>query len=320
MTDGVHSVNTCGQLHQLQVWKLLQHGDSGVFQEGLNREPEALQFSLQELSLWNATSLDGPSWDLPMIEVVLSSVESETASLTQVPPPPSHQSSMWCCHSSEPTPQPPPTSIAYLGGSCHLQPWAPHPPPEQKIHSAWRRWTWPSLFLWLPLHRHHLGEAMPECIANNVQVSHSPSLPTISKLWMWPASPPVYSLEPPRTNPTCLPNEVLWLQREMNAALEWLPMTKATLNSHQRELAWNVDVTMCQNETQATKAIKEAEVQCVATVREAEAQCAAMIREAETHFTAAIKEAETHYTAMIREAETHQRAVFLGGSPHWSCD
>ena len=90
MTDGVHSINACGWLHQLQVWKLLQHGDSIVFPEGLNREPEALQFSFCVLPLWNATSVDGPTQDPPMLEVVLSSVESETVSLTKVPPPSGH--------------------------------------------------------------------------------------------------------------------------------------------------------------------------------------------------------------------------------------
>ena len=29
-TDGVCSTNACSQLHQLQVWKLLQHSDSGI--------------------------------------------------------------------------------------------------------------------------------------------------------------------------------------------------------------------------------------------------------------------------------------------------
>ena len=60
MTDGVHSGKACGQLHQQQVWKLLQHGNLVVFPEGLNRESEALQFSFQELPLWNAASMDGP--------------------------------------------------------------------------------------------------------------------------------------------------------------------------------------------------------------------------------------------------------------------
>ena len=51
MTDGIHTVNTCGQLHQLEVWKLLQHGNSVVFLERLNEEPKAHQFPFQELPL-----------------------------------------------------------------------------------------------------------------------------------------------------------------------------------------------------------------------------------------------------------------------------
>ena len=88
MTDSMCNVNACGQLHQLQVWKLLQHGNSVVFPEGLNGEPKALQFSFQELPPWNAASMDRPTQDLPMIEVVLSSMGSKTASPTQVSPPP----------------------------------------------------------------------------------------------------------------------------------------------------------------------------------------------------------------------------------------
>ena len=87
MMDSKCSVNTCGQLHQLQVWKLLQHSDSVVFPEGLNEEPEALQFSFWELPLWNATSTDGPAQDPLMIEVVLNGTDLKTASLTQVPAP-----------------------------------------------------------------------------------------------------------------------------------------------------------------------------------------------------------------------------------------
>ena len=63
MMDGMYTVNACGQLHYLQVWKLLQHSKSVVFPEGLNREPEALQFSFQQLPLWNAISVDGPAQD-----------------------------------------------------------------------------------------------------------------------------------------------------------------------------------------------------------------------------------------------------------------
>ena len=78
MMDSMHTINVCGQLHQLCMWKLLQHRNSVVFPKRLNRELEAHQFSFQELPLWSATSMDGTIQDIPMVEVVWSDVESET--------------------------------------------------------------------------------------------------------------------------------------------------------------------------------------------------------------------------------------------------
>ena len=68
------------------------------------------------------------------------------------------------------------------------------------------------------------------------------------------------SQAPPRANPADLSGEVLQLQGEMSMALEQLLMTKATMDSHQRELALNTNIAMHQNEAQATEAIKEAEM------------------------------------------------------------
>ena len=48
-------------------------------------------------------------------------------------------------------------------------------------------------------------------------------------------------------------------------ALEWLLMTKATMDSCQRELALNNNIARCKNEAWATKALKEMEV-CYATM------------------------------------------------------
>ena len=86
MTDSVCTINTCGWLHKLQVWKLLQHGNSVVCPCGLNGEPKAHQFSFQELPPQSAASVDGTVQDLPMVEVVLSGMGSESTSPTQVPP------------------------------------------------------------------------------------------------------------------------------------------------------------------------------------------------------------------------------------------
>ena len=60
----------------------------------------------------------------------------------------------------------------------------------------------------------------------------------------------------------------------MNVALEWLLMTKATMDPHQRDLALKADIAMHQNEAQATETIKEAEVHCAAAIKEVEAHWA----------------------------------------------
>ena len=61
MTDGMPSTNACGQLYQLQVQKLLKHSSWIVCPEGLNGELKALQFTFQELPLWNAATMDEPT-------------------------------------------------------------------------------------------------------------------------------------------------------------------------------------------------------------------------------------------------------------------
>ena len=75
MTDSVPSTNACSQLHQLQIQKLLQHGGWAVCPEGPNGEHKALQFTFQELPLWNAAAMDEPTQDPPQIELDLSSVQ-----------------------------------------------------------------------------------------------------------------------------------------------------------------------------------------------------------------------------------------------------
>ena len=87
----------------------------------------------------------------------------------------------------------------------------------------------------------------------------------------------------------------------MNAALEWLLMTKATLNSHQRELEQSTKIARHQNETQATEAIKEAEVQCAATIMEAETHCEVTIKEAEAcHATQAYDLEQCQMASMLK--------------------
>ena len=56
MMDGASSMDAWGWLQQLQICKLLQHKDMVICPEGLNGEPEGLQFTFQELPLRNAAT------------------------------------------------------------------------------------------------------------------------------------------------------------------------------------------------------------------------------------------------------------------------
>ena len=60
MTDGVPTTNTCSWLHQLQVQMFMQHKNWLVCPEGLNGELKAMQFTFEELPLWNVAAIDDP--------------------------------------------------------------------------------------------------------------------------------------------------------------------------------------------------------------------------------------------------------------------
>ena len=103
-------------------------------------------------------------------------------------------------------------------------------------------------------------------IPSIIQVSHSPSLPTVQKtlevasIYPTPQSqapPQGYSSWPVRWGALTARGD----EHGLGVAAR---MTKATMDSHRRELVLKTDIAMCQNEAQATEAIKEAEVHCAA--------------------------------------------------------
>ena len=116
-----------------------------------------------------------------------------------------------------------------------------------------------------------------------VPISHLPSPPPASKTLTVASVPSTpQSGTCPRADPGTLSEEVLQLQREMNAAMGQLLTTRASMGSHQRRLVSNTETTLHQNEAKAAKAIKEAKAQCAAMIWDAEATCTVIIREAET--------------------------------------
>ena len=142
-----------------------------VCQEGLNSELEALQFTFQELPLWDVTTPSEPTHEPQLIEVDLSSVQPgsgttaiQTPTTTPVLPPlwpiplspprtlPLQRST---CISGEPwsgcsglpqSPQPLFPGTILQGDSHHQWPWGLHPHlEEQKIPSGQRGQTPSSL-------------------------------------------------------------------------------------------------------------------------------------------------------------------------------
>ena len=87
MTDGIPSTNACSCLDQLQVWKLLQCGGQVVCPEVLNGDLKALLFDFEELLLWNVATANEPTWDPPLIEMDLNSIESEAPPSTSAEDP-----------------------------------------------------------------------------------------------------------------------------------------------------------------------------------------------------------------------------------------
>ena len=107
-------------------------------------------------------------------------------------------------------------------------------------------------------------------------------------------------------------------------ALEQLLMTKATVDSHHRELALNDNIAMCQNEAWATKAIKEAKM----CQKEVEVHCAAAMKEAEAHqaiHACALEQShkesmlELEHEAIAEEVWDCQAFVEAHGAVLWAC-
>ena len=92
-------------------------------------------------------------------------------------------------------------------------------------------------------------------------------------------------------------------------ALGQLLTMKAALDSHQRELEWDLDSALQQCEAQATRAIQEAEFLCTATIKEVEAHHVAIIKDAEDHHVATIKEAEDWCTAWVQALQSHREDI-----------
>ena len=146
---------------------------------------------------------------------------------------------------------------------------------------------------------------MSEDVPSITHISHSPSPPTMPKILEAASTFPIPQLQAaPRVDSAGLPDEVFWLQGQMNVVLEWLhSLARATTDSHCRELELNTKLAMYMNEAQATEIIKAGEVSHAAEVKETNVHHTVEIKEAKVYHATTIKGAKLCYTTRIKQAE-----------------
>ena len=165
-------------------------------------------------------------------------------------------------------PQPLSPNIAHLGESYHQWPWdsalncrteGPLRPKETDLAIPVPMTT----IMQMPLQA-----ATPGDTPSFTHTNHPLLKPTV------PQTPDVESISfisqpqaTPRIGPARLTNKLLHLQERMNVA------TRATVDSHCKELELNTELTAYLNDAQAIEAIKEAEVHHAAAIKEAEVHC-----------------------------------------------
>ena len=160
-----------------------------------------------------------------------------------------------------------------------------------------------SLALATPLSHKPEDSAKPVDTSSQVSISDNAEMdnPTLEEIHASP-SPPVKTPGPSSKAPSLY---VTQLQEEANKALGHLLVTRSSINTHQRKQVSDFGMTLHQNESEITEAIKEAKALCACTIRDVEACQAVVISEDKVWHTACIKEAEANCAHTLAEAENH---------------
>ena len=252
--------NPCTLLHQLQAWRLPQCRKQVVCPGGLNTGLNALAFDFKELPLWNVATMGEATIDPSMIEVgplqheIWGSIEpqpniAKTLNLYI-------QGALGWLQQTFPTTSTPVPQHSNPGRKLPSVALGAPPPtevedplcPEGADSSVYKLLATSTQAL------QHMAMPMPNDIPTTVPISHSLSPPPASKTLTAASVPSIpQSGIHPRADPGALSEEVLQLQREMNAAMGWLLTTRASMDSHQRRLVSNTETALHHNEAKATK-------------------------------------------------------------------
>ena len=84
----------------------------------------------------------------------------------------------------------------------------------------------------------------------------------------------------PRSGSVTPPADATELWKNANKALKELLTTKASIDAHRWRAIWELGMELCQNESQATKSIREAKAICSQVTLDAQALCFATVKEA----------------------------------------
>ena len=114
---------------------------------------------------------------------------------------------------------------------------------------------------------------------------------------------PSPTVETPGPSGSSPPADAGHLWEEANKALGRLLATKLSINTHWQKLVWELGMDLCQNDSETSESIKEANVICAHSTQEAETLCSTTIKEAKASCVHSIQEAESLCSMAIRDME-----------------
>ena len=84
---------------------------------------------------------------------------------------------------------------------------------------------------------------------------------------------------------------------------------KAAIDAHRQRAVWDLGMELCQNESEVTKSLKEANTARSHATQDAKAQCFTIVKRAKITYTQTIQEAKVTQACNIQKAKTIHAAV-----------
>ena len=259
MIDRMPSRSTCWHLCQLEVCKLLQYGDQVVYSEGLNGDLEPVQTSLSE----PIPPGSGCTWQLCLRTSILTGgpLQGDTGRpYAQSLSPLQNLNTIFPSHL---TTEHLPKTDSHISMTAEFQELLS----QAMLHTFSKA---SGNYILMEANICSPGGSTP--YQNGDSSKPVVTLMTLccsARLLRWPAlltSPP--TMTPSGADMGIPPAKVIQLQKEMNMAMGWLLMTRASIDTHCRKQVSDFKMAFHQNEALTTEAIREVKACCGAAIRE----------------------------------------------------